>query len=65
MVVAGRTWPCRRNWAARSAAKALAALVAAGVLVEYRSSLPHGRGRPTRLFLSVDLLGLSGANPLR
>lgn len=49
----------------KSASAALAALVAAGVLVEHGTVQPTGRGRPSRLYTSPELLGLAGSNPLR
>ncbi|MFZ6005583.1 MAG: Fic family protein [Actinomycetota bacterium] len=49
----------------KSASAALDELVAAGVLVEHGTVQPSGRGRPSRLYTSVELLGLTGSNPLR
>jgi Fic family protein len=49
----------------KSANAALAELVAAGVLVEHGTVQPSGRGRPSRLYTSAELLGLAGSNPLR
>jgi Fic family protein len=49
----------------KSANAALAELVAAGVLVEHGTLRGSGRGRPSRLYTSAELLGLTGANPLR
>lgn len=51
--------------AMKSALAALETLVEAGVLVEHGSVQPKPRGRPSRLFVSPELLGLTGANPLR
>jgi Fic family protein len=48
----------------KSANAALAALVAAGILVEHGTVQPSGRGRPSRLYTSTELLGLTGSNPL-
>jgi Fic family protein len=48
----------------KSANAALHDLVAAGVLVEVGTTAA-GRGRPSRLYTSAELLGLTGANPLR
>src|SRR5581483_7385036 len=48
----------------KAAISALERAVAAGVLTDY-GSLARGRGRPTRIFVSHELLGLLGANPLR
>ena len=49
----------------KSATAALRDLVAAGVLVEYGTVQPKGRGRPSRLYTSPELLGLTGSSPLR
>ena len=49
----------------KSANAALGELVAAGVLVEHGTVQPTGRGRPSRLYASVELLGLTGSTPLR
>jgi len=49
----------------KSANAALRRLVDAGVLVEHGSMRPRGRGRPSRLYTSVELLGLTGSNPFR
>jgi len=49
----------------KSASAALRDLVRAGVLVEHGTALPTGRGRPSRLYTSAELLGLAGSNPLR
>ncbi|MBI2709257.1 MAG: Fic family protein [Actinobacteria bacterium] len=49
----------------KSANAALVELVAAGVLVEHGTVQPSGRGRPSRLYTSAELLGLTGSNPLR
>jgi hypothetical protein len=49
----------------KSANAALGELVAAGVLVEHGTVRPSGRGRPSRLYASAELLGLVGSNPLR
>lgn len=48
----------------KSASAALRDLVHAGVLVEHGTALPTGRGRPSRLYTSAELLGLAGSNPL-
>ena len=48
----------------KSANAALRDLVDAGVLVEHGVQR-SGRGRPSRLYTSVELLGLTGSNPLR
>ncbi|MFN0028883.1 MAG: hypothetical protein ACKV2O_17110 [Acidimicrobiales bacterium] len=49
----------------KSATAALNDLVAAGVLVEHGTVQPNGRGRPSRLYTSAELLGLTASNPLR
>jgi Fic family protein len=49
----------------KSANAALRDLVGAGVLVEHGTVPPAGRGRPSRLYTSPELLGLAGATPLR
>jgi Fic family protein len=49
----------------KSANAALRDLVDAGVLVEHGTARPTGRGRPSRLYTSAELLGLAGSSPLR
>ena len=49
----------------KSARAALEDLVEAGVLVEEGTAPSTGPGRPRRLFVSPELLGLAGATPLR
>ncbi len=49
----------------KTANAALRDLVDAGVLVEQGAVAPIGRGRPSQLYTSGELLGLTGANPLR
>jgi Fic family protein len=49
----------------KSANAALRDLVDAAVLVEHGTAQPTGRGRPSRLYTSAELLGLTGSNPLR
>lgn len=49
----------------KSANAALRDLVGASVLVEHGTVQPSGRGRPSRLYTSAELLGLTGSNPLR
>jgi Fic family protein len=49
----------------KSANAALRDLVDAGILVEHGTVQGSGRGRPSRLYTSVELLGLTGSNPLR
>ena len=48
----------------KSSTAALGDLVGAGILVEH-GTIPAGRGRPSRLYVSPELLGLTGSNPLR
>jgi hypothetical protein len=49
----------------KSANAALRDLVDAGVLLEHGTVPAAGRGRPSRLYVSEELLGLTGSNPLR
>ncbi|MDZ4825319.1 MAG: Fic family protein [Actinomycetota bacterium] len=49
----------------KTANAALRDLVEAGVLVEQGVVAPGGRGRPSQMYASSELLGLTGANPLR
>ena len=49
----------------KSANAALRDLVDAGILVEHGTVQGSGRGRPSRLYTSTELLGLAGSNPLR
>jgi hypothetical protein len=49
----------------KSANAALRALVDPGILVEHGTVRGSGRGRPSRLYASAELLGLTGSNPLR
>ena len=49
----------------KSANAALHDLVDAGVLVEHGAIQRKGRGRPSRLYTSPELLGLTGSNPRR
>lgn len=51
--------------ALKSATAALEDLVAAGILVEHGTTTMTGRGRPSRLYTSPELLGLTGSTPLR
>lgn len=48
----------------KGARAALSALAAADVLTRFGTVSPSGRGRPTDLYVSVELLGLAGATPL-
>jgi hypothetical protein len=43
----------------------LAPVHAAGVLVEHGTVPTQGRGRPSRLYTSPELLGLTGSTPMR
>lgn len=49
----------------KSANAALRDLVDAGILNEQGTLQSHARGRPSRLYTSAELLGLTGSNPLR
>ena len=49
----------------KSANAALGELVDAGILLEHGTVRGSGRGRPSRLYTSAELLGLTGSNPLR
>ena len=49
----------------KSAGAALRDLVDAGVLVEHGTVQPAGRGRPSRLYTSPELLGLTGSDARR
>lgn len=49
----------------KSATAALGDLVDAGVLVEHGTHHVPRRGRPSRLYVSTELLGLAGSNPVR
>jgi hypothetical protein len=49
----------------KSANAALRELVDAGILVEHGRVQGSGPGRPSRLYTSVELLGLTGSSPLR
>ena len=48
----------------KSASAALGELVDAGILLEHGTVQRSGRGRPSRLYTSAELLGLTGSNPL-
>jgi Fic family protein len=48
-----------------TARRTLQALTDAGILVGYDAAITTGRGRPQKLFVSPDLLGLTGSTPLR
>jgi Fic family protein len=49
----------------KTAHAALRDLEQAGVLTEHGDIKSGGRGRPSRLYISTELLGLAGASPLR
>ncbi len=49
----------------KGARAALTDLTDTGVLTRYGTVSPTGRGRPAELYVSVELLGLAGATPLR
>jgi Fic family protein len=49
----------------KSATAGLRDLVHAGILVEHGTVQGSGRGRPSRLYTSSELLGLTGSSPLR
>ena len=49
----------------KSATAALRELVDAGILVEHGAVQTSGRGRPSRVYTSAELLGLTASNPLR
>jgi Fic family protein len=49
----------------KSANAALRELVDAGILIEHGTVQGRGRGRPSRLYTSPELLGLTGSSPLR
>jgi len=49
----------------KGARAALVTLADAGVLTRFGTASPSGHGRPADLYVSVELLGLAGATPLR
>jgi predicted ArsR family transcriptional regulator len=49
----------------KSAVAALRDLVAADVLLEHGTRRPERAGRPSVLYTSPELLGLTGSSPLR
>ena len=49
----------------KSAAAALQELAAAGILAEHGTISPAGHGRPRRLYVCPELLGLTGSSPTR
>jgi Fic family protein len=65
LVLTGPTVSAELTIPLKSANAALRELVVAGVLVEHGTIQPKGRGRPSRLYTSQELLGLTGSNPMR
>lgn len=65
LVFTGRVVASALSIPLKSANAALHDLVEAGILVEHGTAASDRRGRPGRLYTSVDLLGLAGSNPLR
>ncbi|MHB2022358.1 MAG: Fic family protein [Mycobacteriales bacterium] len=49
----------------QAAGTALRTLADAGVLTPFRAAAPSGRGRPAQLYVSEELLALTGSSPLR
>ena len=64
LVLTGPTVAAELAIPLKSANAALRDLVEADVLVEH-GTVSQGRGRPSRLYTSPELLGLTGSNPLR
>ena len=65
VVLTGPTVASALDTPLKTATGALGDLVAAGILVEHGTTSPTGRGRPSRLYTSPELLGLTGSSPLR
>jgi Fic family protein len=65
LVLTGPTVATELGLPLKTAVAALRDLVEAGILVEQGTFQPTGRGRPSRVYASAELLGLTGANPLR
>lgn len=65
LVLTGPTVASALDIPLKTATGALGDLVAAGILVEHGTTSPSGRGRPSRLYVSSELLGLTGSSPLR
>lgn len=65
LVLAGPTVASELAIPLKSANAALRDLADAGVLVEHGTTKRTGRGRPSRLYASPELLGLTGSSPLR
>ncbi len=49
----------------KAAATTLARLAALGILTPHETAPARGRGRPRRIYLATELLGLAGSSPLR
>ncbi len=64
LVLTGPTVAAELAVPLKSANTALRDLVAAGVVVEH-GTVPSGGGRPSSLYVSTELLGLTGSSPLR
>jgi Fic family protein len=65
LALTGTTVAAQLDIPLKSANAALRDLVDAGILVEHGTVQPARRGRPSRLYTSPELLGLTGSNPLR
>lgn len=65
LVLTGATVAQELGIPLKSANAALGDLVAADILSEQGTVASSGRGRPARLYVSGELLGLAGATPLR
>jgi Fic family protein len=65
LVMTASTVAQRLDVPRKTALAALVSLADAGVLVEHGDLRRVGAGRPSRLFVSAELLGLAGASPLR
>lgn len=65
LVLTGPTVAAELAIPLKSANAALRDLVDASVLIEHGSVRAKGPGRPSRLYTSAELLGLTGSNPLR
>ncbi|HJR24737.1 MAG TPA: Fic family protein [Acidimicrobiales bacterium] len=65
LLVTGPTVAAELAIPLKSATAALRDLVEAGILLEQGTVQQTGRGRPSRLYTSAELLGLTGSSPLR
>jgi Fic family protein len=65
LVLTGRIVASEIGVPLKSANAALRDLVDAGILVEHGTVPGSGRGRPSRLYTSAELLGLTGSSALR